>query len=381
MSPRRPSTESSDSFELISPPRRSSTDSHDVISDDLSSDEDQIVWNVAASPFTESVSSPPSLTDDDFILLNVPSLSPPPPFKDSKVSMSTAATGSKKNRLKHNEKDTSPKSEASSPIHSASTNSPPATPSRKTRRHRGHASVDKRSQSPESPSTSKTTMSHPSSPSKKKKPIEKRNRGNQSKPCPPSSVDWPPRGLGARPVVDDVSERGDDPNVITTTLYEEAVRYINWYVFGCVMYHVYGRLNSIFSSFLSEPMENKAAHLALLQALIIELGFFTPLPTSEKSTETTEGQSSPTTPSSPTSAFSLSDLPHSMTAAKSFIKSHVFLNVRDYMAVRAQGQEALQSVLHPSRRSLLTQLRKKSSRVPRTWVKERGLNVFLVSCH
>jgi len=361
MIPRRPSTESSDSFELISPPRRSSTDSHDVISDDLSSDEDQIVWNVTASPFTESVSSPPSLTDDDFILLNIPSLSPPPPSKGLKVSMSAAATGSKKTRPKHTEKDTSPKSEASSPIHSASTDSPPTTPSRKTRRHRGHAPVDKRSQPPESPSTSKPTMSHPSSPSKKKKPIEKRIRGNHSKPCPPSSVDWPPKGLGARPVVDDVSERGDDSNVITTTLYEEAVRYIN--------------------CFLSEPMENKAAHLALLQALIIELGFFTPLPTSEKSTETTEGQSSPT-PSSPTSAFSLSDLPHSMTAAKSFIKSHVFLNVRDYMAVRAQGQEALQSVLHPSRRSLLTQLRKKSSsRVPRTWVKERGLNVFLVSCH
>jgi hypothetical protein len=70
-----------------------------------------------------------------------------------------------------------------------------------------------------------------------------------------------------------------------------------------------------------------------------------------------------------------------MRAAKSFIKANVFLNVREYIAVRAQGQEALQSVLHPDRRSLIIQLRKKSSRVPRDWVKERGLNVFLVSCH
>jgi hypothetical protein len=125
-------------------------------------------------------------------------------------------------------------------------------------------------------------------------------------------------------------------------------------------------------------MEHKAAHLALLQALIIELGFFTSFSATDSTAESRLRQSSPTPF---TTSFSLSDLPHSMKAAKSFIKANVFLNIREYIAVRAQGQEALQSVLHRDRRSLVTQLRKKSSRVPRDWVKERGLNVFLVSCH
>jgi len=171
---------------------------------------------------------------------------------------------------------------------------------------------------------------------------------------PIGSFNGSPNGLGARSVVDDVSERSS----ASAILYEEAVRYIN--------------------CFLSNPMEHKAAHLALLQALIIELGFFT-------SKEDPKGDSplrgpSPT-PSSTSSMFDLSDLPDSMRAAKSFIKANVFLNVREYIAVRAQGQEALQRVLHPNRRSLITQLRKKRGRVPRDWIKERGLNVFMVSCH
>ncbi|KAF9792446.1 hypothetical protein BJ322DRAFT_1029307 [Thelephora terrestris] len=69
-----------------------------------------------------------------------------------------------------------------------------------------------------------------------------------------------------------------------------------------------------------------------------------------------------------------------MRSARAFIKSHVFLNVRDYLALRAQGQQALQNVLHPTRKSLVTDLRKKDARVPRNWVKQRGLNVLLVTC-
>ena len=123
-------------------------------------------------------------------------------------------------------------------------------------------------------------------------------------------------------------------------------------------------------SFLSEPVDHKAANLALLQALIIELGFFN-LPNGDDS-KSDSGRSTP--------SFDLSDIPQSMRAAKSFIKSHVFLNVRDYLALRAQGQEALQNVLHPSRKSLVTELRKKDARVPRDWVKQRGLNFLLVTC-
>ena len=123
-------------------------------------------------------------------------------------------------------------------------------------------------------------------------------------------------------------------------------------------------------SFLSNPLDHKAADLALLQALIIELGFFnSPNGTDCRSDS---GRSTP--------SFDLSAIPQSMRAAKSFIKSHVFLNVRDYLALRAQGQEALQNVLHPSRKSLITELRRKEARGPRDWVKKRGLNVLLVTC-
>jgi len=123
-------------------------------------------------------------------------------------------------------------------------------------------------------------------------------------------------------------------------------------------------------SFLSNPLDHKAANLALLQALIIELGFFNP--PNGVDCKSDSGRSTP--------SFELSDIPQSMRAARSFIKTHVFLNVRDYLALRAQGQEALQNVLHPSRKSLVTELRKKDARVPRDWVKQRGLNVLLVTC-
>lgn len=123
-------------------------------------------------------------------------------------------------------------------------------------------------------------------------------------------------------------------------------------------------------SFLSNPLNHKAANLALLQALIIELGFFNPPNGSDSRSDS--GRSTP--------SFELSDIPQSMRAARAFIKSHVFVNVRDYLALRAKGQEALQNVLHPSRKSLVTELRKKEARVPRDWVKQRGLNVLLVTC-
>lgn len=158
--------------------------------------------------------------------------------------------------------------------------------------------------------------------------------------------------------MDDVSERGDDNDSIfggggselSSTVYDKAVHYIN--------------------HFLSNPLDHKAANLALLQALIIELGFFHPPDALESASDS--GRSTP--------SFELSDIPQSMRAARAFIKSHVFMNVRDYLTLRAQGQKALQNVLHPSRKSLVTELRRKNARVPRDWVKQRGLNVLLVTC-
>jgi len=54
--------------------------------------------------------------------------------------------------------------------------------------------------------------------------------------------------------------------------------------------------------------------------------------------------------------------------------------VRDYLAVREQGQAALRGVMHPSRKSLVREVRK-GKRVPVQDVKKAGLNVLLVNTH
>lgn len=79
-------------------------------------------------------------------------------------------------------------------------------------------------------------------------------------------------------------------------------------------------------------------------------------------------------------------LPSTLSSAKALLKSHAFLNIRDYLAVRAEGLEALKGAMHPSRRALVHDLRgggkkEKGRRAPVAWVKETGLTVLLVSCH
>ncbi len=102
--------------------------------------------------------------------------------------------------------------------------------------------------------------------------------------------------------------------------------------------------------------------LAFLQALIIELGLYSPI--YDEQTHSAEYPS----------------LPNSMRAAKALLKSQVFLNVRDYLAVRSQGIDALRSVMHPSRTALLREIRA-GKRAPVKSVKESGLDVFLVTCY
>lgn len=143
-------------------------------------------------------------------------------------------------------------------------------------------------------------------------------------------------GLGARPIVDDCSDRqsiisyGDKEFAETPTLYEEASTFI--------------------SSFLSNPdaKNDTVCRLALLQSLIIELGLATP------------------------------SLPDSLTAAKAFLKSRAFLNIREYVAVRGQGPEAVQRAMYPSRSALIKDIRKKKNAAPLKWVKQHGLQVLLV---
>ena len=106
---------------------------------------------------------------------------------------------------------------------------------------------------------------------------------------------------------------------------------------------------------LSAPTDvttDMPSKLAFLQALIIELGLYTSMPS----------------------------LPSSLRAAKAILKSQVFLNVRDYLAVRQQGVDALREVMHPSRSALMREIRG-GKKAPRKTVKDRGLDVLLVTCY
>ena len=106
---------------------------------------------------------------------------------------------------------------------------------------------------------------------------------------------------------------------------------------------------------LSAPTDvttDMPSKLAFLQALIIELGLYTSMPS----------------------------LPSSLRAAKAILKSQVFLNVRDYLAVRQQGVEALRGVMHPSRSALLREIRG-GKKAPVKTVKDSGLGVLLVTCY
>ncbi|KAG6813628.1 hypothetical protein H0H92_009246 [Tricholoma furcatifolium] len=143
-------------------------------------------------------------------------------------------------------------------------------------------------------------------------------------------------GLGGRSIVDDVSDKFSDygeSDVGSPSMYEEAFGFI--------------------SSFLSNPdaRSNSMCRLTLLQALIIELG------------------------------LAPSSLPTSLTAAKAYLKSRAFLNIREYLAVRDQGPAAVQRIMHPSRTALIKDIRKKQNKAPLGWVKESGLQVLLVQCY
>jgi hypothetical protein len=105
------------------------------------------------------------------------------------------------------------------------------------------------------------------------------------------------------------------------------------------------------------PPGNNGSALLMLQALILELGCL---------------------PNVAVGKFSIPVLPGSLRQAKLILKSRVFINVRDYLAVREQGQAALRRVMHPSRKSLVQEVRK-GKRVPVHEVKKAGLNVLLVN--
>lgn len=100
--------------------------------------------------------------------------------------------------------------------------------------------------------------------------------------------------------------------------------------------------------FLSNPsaQNDSVYRLTLMQSIIIELGLATAV------------------------------LPSTLRAAKAFLKSRVFLDIREYIAVRGQGPEAVQRAMYPSKTALIKDIKKKPTSIK--WVKKHGLQVLLV---
>ncbi|KAH7889655.1 hypothetical protein F5I97DRAFT_1846085 [Phlebopus sp. FC_14] len=107
------------------------------------------------------------------------------------------------------------------------------------------------------------------------------------------------------------------------------------------------------TQYLQSPVKESGAQLALLRALIIELGV--------------------RSPSGP-------DLPKSLTSARKLLKAEVHINIKEYIATRDKGPSALQSILQPSKNALRKDIQKKGNRASLKWVKKQGLQVLLVTC-
>lgn len=216
---RRPSLESAQSFELLSPP----SGSH--ISGFSSSGDDEIVWSVSSLSLSDQVLFSPR--SEDYVVLNKPSAAADmqPFVEDDLIS--------------------------NPPILSQPPTPQPQSPSRRSRKKRNcNAHVQQQStrgraspQSPSRPSDGKAPPS-PQSPKRRRKRSEKHNDPStpRNKPkgliaAPPPVPGSPTKGLGARSVVDDVSERGDDNDSafwdgrseLSPAVYDKAVHYINWY--------------------------------------------------------------------------------------------------------------------------------------------------------
>lgn len=164
-------------------------------------------------------------------------------------------------------------------------------------------------------------------------------------------------GLGFRPIVDDISESNFstdyEQEADDSYVYEEAKKYVTSYVrFLCVQ--VLLSHCSLPPSFLQNPSAycESSSRLTLLQSLIIELG------------------------------LSSSSLPMSLHAAQAVLKSQAFLNIREYLAVRDKGPDAVKQVMYPSRSALIKSIRKQPrNRASISWVKEHGLQVLLVTAY
>lgn len=215
---RRPSLESTQSFELLSPPSGSQ------VSTFSSSDDDEIVWSVSSLSLSDRALLSPRL--EDFVVLSPPSV--------------TSSYATDMQAFTEDDLISNPSILSQPP-----TPQPHPSSRRSGRRRSCHAQRPNRGQA--SPTQSSPKPSDKKAPASPQSPKRRRKRSEKcNEPSPPGEVKSltavPPvpkfsaKGLGARSVVDDVSERGDDNGSVfgdggselPTTAYDKAVDYINW---------------------------------------------------------------------------------------------------------------------------------------------------------
>ncbi|KAJ6455756.1 hypothetical protein C8R45DRAFT_1035577 [Mycena sanguinolenta] len=368
--PSSPTMSSTSSFDVVSARSRSSTSSSLTFDDS----DDEIVWGQSDGSLDSGLAS-----DDDFVVLNRPRS--PPALRDGADTPNNLVSDNVRrsfyeqvspivqtHTLAATKPRSRPVSQPQSPLQcttpvserpsSVATRTP--SPSQKSGRRRRRNAQKSSPSPPPSPTQASAPLSskppsrnsspvtlsggvrlgvkkaqspslgsNPTSPSPNPTPPLRASASPSSKP----SVSSPANvvvGLGARSIVDDVSERAsecgneDEP---VSPAYDAAASYI--------------------TSCLSNP--SAVCRLTLLQSLIVEFGLVS------------------------------SSMPMSLNKAKSILKSRVFVNISEYLVAREQGPAAVQEIIHPSRRSLLRDLRQKRNRVPRHLVKEAGLSVLLVS--
>ncbi|KAJ7905315.1 hypothetical protein B0H14DRAFT_2659817, partial [Mycena olivaceomarginata] len=342
--PNSPTMSSASSFEAVSSRSRSSTASSGVDFDDS---DDEIVWGQSSDGSLDSDIA----SDDDFVVLSRPGSprvsatgaqptngveTPSNLASDvGRLSLNEASTITRKEKTA--KQDTKPAAKAApSPSKTPRPVSGPPSSSRASpvlerassvatlkeagRRRRINASRS---------ATQSPTPGSPLSGGVRLSPRRGRKSRNTS-PTPVSPLSPVHVGLGARPIVDDVSECASECGTAVEEpvlgAYDAAATYIN--------------------SCISDP--TSACRLSLLQALLIELG------------------------------FASSSLPMSLTQAKALLKSRAFVNIGEYLDARKEGPAAVQGIIHPSKSSLKRNLRRSRNRVPLQWVKEIGLGALLV---
>ncbi|KAI9064248.1 hypothetical protein FKP32DRAFT_1603102 [Trametes sanguinea] len=317
--------------------------SYGTVSDDVSSD-DEIVLSFSDISSLEVVSqradaprTPGVFSDDEFVIMSMPATPREDDLATSFSALSLSAI--------------SARAQPSVTSSNKSSSSTKSARRRMKKQKRAAAAARSNGVAASNPSSTSAVV-QPSQASMELSNKQKKKARKAAERAASAAKSTKAGGLGNRAIVDDVSEAGSEyPAVyVPPAVYKSAQSYVS-------------------SVIAADPStKSSGAKLAFLQALIVELGLY-------------PSQSVPAASvSSPSSFFSLPSLPGSLRAAKALLKSQVFLNVRDYLAVRSQGVDALRRVMHPNRSTLMREIRN-GKRTPVKVVKESGLSVLLVTCY